>query len=150
MLKQILKLIRKTNKKTFRRNSDHRNYPYVCAYNMISDGYVYKNGKRHPKFKRWDIGPEKYGIHIYDKGLQIDITHLSIKIYKTISTPHNLFPDEHLMFEGENLDNDDHFNLSMSIPNIPTASEINIIRSIMNKKERRYTKIYIYLSKDWM
>lgn len=150
MTKDILKLIRKTNKKSFKRNSDYQIYPYVCAYNSKIVGYVHKRGKTRAQLKRCSFGPEKYIIRVSDKGIEFEITHLNIKIYKTEPVPNNIFPLEHLIFEGKEMSKDEHFNISMMLANVPNPEEIQLIRNIMMRKDTRYNRIYMYMSKDWM
>ena len=150
MVKDILKLIRATNKKSFRRNSDYNVYPYVYAYNSRVVGWVYKNGKSRAQLKRCSYGPEKYIVRVTDKGIEIEITHKRIKISKTESVENNIFPEEELVFEGENISKDEHFNISMILANVPTPDEFQNIRNIMERKDTRYNRIYMYMSKDWM
>lgn len=150
MIKDILKLIRKTNKKSFKRCTDYQIYPYVCAYNSKVVGYVHKRGKVRAQIKRCSYGPDKYIVRVSDKGIEIELTHLNIKIYKTEGNINNIFPEEELIFEGSNITKDDHFNISMILPNVPTPDEFKMIRALMERKDARYNRIYMYMSKDWM
>ncbi len=150
MIKEVLKLIRKSNKKYFKFDNDYEIYPYIYAYNSKVVGNVYKRGKAYPRIKRCSYGPEKYMLRVIDKGIEFEITHINIKIYKSETVPYSIFPSEELLFEGKEMTKDEHFNISMMIPNVPNPEEIQIIRNIMMRKDTRYNVISLYMSKDWM
>ena len=148
MIKTILNLLHSTNKKKFRGNTDYRVYPYVSADSRIACGSVWKNRKRRLQYKRWNLGPDKYKVLIADKGYEYEITATYIRIIKCSPDGLSLFPLDIVLYEGNNLTKDEHFNLALQIPMI-SLEDFQRIRNFMERKDTKYVAIYMYLSKDW-
>lgn len=137
-----------TNKKTFKGNSDWQTYPYISGHSRISCGTVWKNRKKRFQYKPWKIGPDKYRVRITGKGYEYEITAINIKIYKCTHDLFSLFPTDEVLFVGEHLSKDDHFNLSLQIPML-SPDEFESIRKFMERKNRRYVTLYLYMEKHW-
>lgn len=148
MIKTILNLLYSTNKKKFKGNSDYSVYPYVSGYSRIACGSVWKNRKRRIQYKPWKIGPDKYKVQISDKGYEYEITAKYIKIIKCLTHEPYIFPFNEVLFQGEYLTKEDHFNLALQVPML-SIEDFQRIRNFMERKDTKYVAIYMYMSKDW-
>lgn len=149
MIKTILNLLHSTNKKKFKGNSDYQVYPYIRGYSRISCGSVWKNRKRRLQYKPWKIGPNKYQVCITDKGYEYEITAKHIKVIKCLPDASSIFPMDEVLFKGEYLTKEDHFNLALQVPML-SIEDFQRIRNFMERKDTKYVAIYLYLSKDWV
>lgn len=138
-----------TNKKKFKGNSDYKTYPYISGHCRIACGSVWKNRKRRVQYKPWKIGPDKYQVRITGKGYEFEITAINIKICKCTPDPTSMFPIDELLFDGTHLSKDEYFNLALQIPML-TPDEIQSIRNFMQRKDRRYVALFLYMDKDWI
>ena len=149
MIETILNLLYSTNKKTFKGNSDYQVYPYISGYSRIACGKVWKNKIPRLQYKPWKMGPDKYKVCINDKGYEYEITAKYIKVIKYVYDTSSVFPLDVVIFKGENLSKEDHFNLALQVPML-SIEDFQRIRNFMQRKDTRYVAIYMYLTKEWI
>lgn len=95
------------------------------------------------------MGPDKYKVCINDKGYEYEITAKYIKVIKYVYDTSSVFPLDVVIFKGENLSKEDHFNLALQVPML-SIEDFQRIRNFMQRKDTRYVAIYMYLTKEWI